>query len=249
MTDSNDNALVITDIQRPAPVAPRSVYSDVAALEAAQRIGNALCSSAMVPQHFRGPENMANVLYAIEMAKNVGLSVISVMQGLYMVQGKPSWSSQAMIAMVNGCGRFSALRFDLKGEGTNLSCRAFATEKATGETLDGPEVTWAMAEAEGWTRKSGSKWRTMPALMIRYRAAAFWARLYVPEMLMGFMTAEEAEDIQVARVSTELDAASFLKDDTKATSSGRQGVEVQAAETLKTKNFQPKGGSGTDPLD
>ena len=224
MTDSNDNALVITDIQRPAPVAQRSVYSDVDALADAQRIGNALCSSAMVPEHFQGAQNMANVLWAIEMAKNIGVSVISVMQSLYIVHGKPNWSSQAMIAMVNGCGRFSALRFDLQGEGTSLSCRAFATEKTTGETLEGPEVTWAMAEAEGWTRKSGSKWRTMPQLMIRYRAAAFWARLYVPEMLMGYMTAEEAEDIQVAQVQV-----------------------AQAAQPAPTKQ-EPKAAGAADPL-
>ena len=242
MTDSNDNALVITDIQRPAPAAPRSVYSDVAALEAAQRIGNALCSSAMVPEHFQGAQNMANVLWAIEMAKNIGVSVISVMQSLYIVHGKPNWSSQAMIAMVNGCGRFSALRFDLKGEGTTLSCRAFATEKATSETLDGPEVTWAMAEAEGWTRKSGSKWRTMPALMIRYRAAAFWARLYVPEMLMGYMTAEEAEDIQVAQV--------YEPPAMSQPSPKRREQQVQPAATKEQKTaHQPKGGGGTDPLD
>lgn len=200
MTDTNDSALVIHDVQRAAPTRPRSVYSDIAALEAAQRIGNALCHSDMVPQHFRGKENMGNVLFALEMANKTGLSVISVMQGLYIVQGKPSWSSQAMIAMVNGSGRFSPLRFDLKGSGNTLSCTAFATEKATGEKLVGPEVTWAMAEAEGWTRKGGSKWRTMPELMARYRAAAFWARLYVPEMLMGYMTQEEQEDIQEVEI-------------------------------------------------
>lgn len=256
MTDSNDNALVIHDVQRPAPVAPRSVYSDVAALEAAQRIGNALCASNMVPEHFRGQQNLANVLYALEMANKTGLSVLSVMQGIYIVQGKPSWSSQAMIAMVNGCGRFSALRFDLKGSGNTLSCTAFATEKATGEVLKGPEVTWAMAEAEGWTKKGGSKWRTMPELMARYRAAAFWARLYVPEMLMGYMTQEEVEDIQVARVSTQvdtvsaqIDVASHLKSDAKMPHSEHLGVEVRAGETAETRNPQPKGDSGIDPLD
>lgn len=248
MTDSNDNALVIHDVQRPAPVAPRSVYSDVAALEAAQRIGNALCASNMVPEHFRGQQNLANVLYALEMANKTGMSVLSVMQGIYIVQGKPSWSSQAMIAMVNGCGRFSALRFDLKGSGNTLSCAAFATEKATGEVLTGPEVTWAMAEAEGWTRKGGSKWRTMPELMARYRAAAFWARLYVPEMLMGYMTQEEAEDIEVASVSTQVDAASHLKNDTSVSHFETQDVEARA-ESSETRHPQPKGDSGTDPLD
>ena len=47
----------------------------------------------------------------------------------------------------------------------------------------------------------------MPELMITYRAAAFWARVYVPEMLMGFMTQEENEDIAQVEIRTENVAA------------------------------------------
>jgi len=106
-----------------------------------------------------------------------------------------------------------------------------------------------MAEAEGWTKKGGSKWRTMPELMARYRAAAFWARLYVPEMLMGYMTQEEVEDIEVARVTTEADVASPLKNDTKMSHFGDSQVGVEAGNTTETRNPQPKGDSGIDPLD
>ena len=87
-TDSNDNALVITDIQRPAPVAPRSVYSDVAALE--ERSALVTHSAAARWCRALSGQNMANVLYAIEMAKNVGLSVISVMQGSTWCRGSPA---------------------------------------------------------------------------------------------------------------------------------------------------------------
>jgi hypothetical protein len=52
-----------------------------------------------------------------------------------------------------------------------------------------------MAKAEGWSTKAGSKWITMPELMLRYRAAAFFARLYAPDITLGMMTAEEARDI------------------------------------------------------
>ena len=52
-----------------------------------------------------------------------------------------------------------------------------------------------MAKKEGWYSKSGSKWQTMPELMLAYRASAFFARVHVPEALMGISTAEENEDI------------------------------------------------------
>ena len=52
-----------------------------------------------------------------------------------------------------------------------------------------------MAKAEGWLQKQGSKWQTMPDLMLRYRAAAFFARQYAPELTMGMHTAEEVADV------------------------------------------------------
>jgi hypothetical protein len=60
-----------------------------------------------------------------------------------------------------------------------------------------------MADKEGWTKKPGSKWLSMPNQMLRYRAAAFWQRAYCPEISMGLMTAEEAEDIEYAQIVSE----------------------------------------------
>jgi hypothetical protein len=103
--------------------------------------------------------------------------------------------------MVNGCGRFSPLRYEISGKGDTLACTAVATELATGEELRGPEVSMAMAKREGWATKAGSKWATMPELMIRYRSAAFWGRLYIPELLVGIQTQEEVLDVEPVTVS------------------------------------------------
>jgi hypothetical protein len=62
----------------------------------------------------------------------------------------------------------------------------------------------AMAKKEGWATKAGSKWATMPDLMIRYRAAAFWGRLYASDLLLGLQTQDEAIEIQPVTVKTEL---------------------------------------------
>jgi hypothetical protein len=55
-----------------------------------------------------------------------------------------------------------------------------------------------MSRKEGWYAKTGSKWQTMPELMLRYRSATFFGRLYAPEILMGMQTSEEVQDIQRA---------------------------------------------------
>ena len=52
-----------------------------------------------------------------------------------------------------------------------------------------------MAKAEGWYGKKGSKWVTMPELMLRYRSATFLIRTTAPEIALGFQTTEEWRDV------------------------------------------------------
>lgn len=80
----------------------------------------------------------------------------------------------------------------------NIECVAYATELASGEVLESDPITIETAIKEGWYIKSGSKWVTMPSLMLTYRAAAFWQRMYCPEISMGFLTKEEADDVHDA---------------------------------------------------
>jgi len=177
------------------------VFTGIQQFENAQRIAKALASSALVPKEYQGQQGLANVLVAMEIAGRMNLSPLQVIQNLFVIHGRPSWSSQFIIAMINGCGRFTPLDYNVSGEGDSLSCFAYATEIATGKELRGPVVTMAMAKREGWATKSGSKWQTMPDLMIRYRAAAFWGRLYVPEFLVGMKTQEEVVDIEEVQVT------------------------------------------------
>ena len=158
--------------------------------EQAQRQAKALSASDLVPQQYKG--NVANTLVALEIANRIGASPLMVMQNLHIIHGRPSWSSTFVIAAINGSGKFTALRFvgDL-----SKGIKAVATEKATGQTVEGPTVTMEMAKAEGWLNKAGSKWQTMPELMMRYRAAAFFGRLYAPEITMGMHSVEEVVDI------------------------------------------------------
>ena len=160
-----------------------------AQFEHAQRIAKVLSSSDLVPTQYKN--NVANTLVALEMANRMGASPLMVMQNLHIIHGRPSWGSSFIIASLNSCGRFTTLRF----QGDANKCKAVATDKATGEVLEGPTVSLEMAKAEGWLDKAGSKWKTMPELMLKYRAAAFFGRLYAPEVLMGMQTSEEVIDI------------------------------------------------------
>jgi hypothetical protein len=181
-----------------------SVFSDMQAFEDAQRRAKALASSTLIPPQFQGQQGFANCLVALEIANRMRMSPFVVMQNLHIIHGRPSWSSSFIIAMVNCCGRFSPLRFELSGQGDSLACYAVAKDLASGQELKGFIITMAMAKKEGWATKSGSKWATMPELMIRYRAAAFWGRLYASDLLLGLQTQEEAIDVQQVTVRADV---------------------------------------------
>lgn len=200
-----------------------------------QRGAALLANSTIVPSAYRSkiekksreggtqitdnPAAVSNCVVALNMAQRMGADPLMIMQNLYIVEGRPAWSSQYIIASINACGKYSPLRFDIQDVGEreveytvtkwvnrqpheekkkvtiqDRCCIAWAIEKATGERLDSPPVTMEMAVAEGWYGKNGSKWQTMPEVMLRYRAASFFGKLYAPELLMGIQTAEEVHD-------------------------------------------------------
>jgi hypothetical protein len=210
-------------------------FSNLASFEFMQRTAVMFSESTMVPAAYqstvtkgfgdnataeRNPAATANCMIALDMAQRMNANPLMIMQNLHIIEGRPSWSSQFIIAAINNCGKFSPLRFDLEWLDEmdvtfstfswvdrkkvekkitvrikNARCIAWATEKETGQRLESAPVTMEMAVNEGWFGKNGSKWKSMPDLMMRYRSAAFFGRIYAPELLMGLPSAEETIDV------------------------------------------------------
>ena len=183
-----------------APVTPAaglSVWNDSNMFAAAAKAAKVLAQSDLVPEGtYKGKP--ANCLIALDMANRMGMSPLNVMQNLYIVKGKPGWSGQFCIAATNASGKFTPLEFVqlLNDDGTTKGYYAQATNIVTGKICTGAPVTWDMVKSEGWFDKPGSKWKTMPDQMFRYRAAAFFVRTFCPEVLNGLQTVEELKDVR-----------------------------------------------------
>lgn len=174
------------------------IGQQVKQFEVQQRMAQMYATSTIVPKTYSG--NLGNCVIALDMAMRMQANPLMVMQNLYVVHGNPAFSSKFLIATINASGRFTPLRYEFRGkEGTDgYACRCLAYEawdKEHKEPLYGDWVSIDMAKKEGWFSKDGSKWQSMPNQMLRYRAAAFWQRVYCPEISMGLMTSEEAEDV------------------------------------------------------
>lgn len=171
------------------------VFSSAENFQEIYNVGKMFASSTLVPQSYQGKPMDCTI--AVDMANRMGVSPMMVMQNLYVVKGKPSWSGQACMSMIRANKEFKNIRViytGVKGEDT-WGCYIQAEHRESGEIIKGTEVTIKMAKEEEWYGKTGSKWKTMPEQMLAYRAAAFFARVYIPNSLMGLYVEGEAEDI------------------------------------------------------
>ena len=151
--------------------------------------------STLVPSAFQNKP--ANCFMALDLSYRLNLPVNMVMEGLYVVSGRPAWESKFLSAISNASGKFTRIYHTMTGTKgqDDWGCIAYFTELSTGKKLDGPEVTIQMAKDEGWYGKPGSKWKTMPEIMLRYRAASFLIKTTAPELMCGFQTRDEREDM------------------------------------------------------
>lgn len=216
-------------------------YQAQKAFEIQQRMAQMYVQSTIVPDTYRG--NIGNCVIAIDMAQRMHANPLMVMQNLYIVHGNPAWSSKFLISCINMSGRFTPLRYQFVGKrGTQqYACRAYAYEKSDKEhkeALCSVWITMDMAEKEGWTKKSGSKWLTMPDQMLIYRAAAFWSRAYAPEISMGFLTKEEAEDTDYVEI-TDVPVVQPQSDDIPA-------PKIEDAPVVDTKEAAPAKAAGQE---
>ena len=168
------------------------IYSSSDTFQLAYQMAKGLSQSTLVPQQFQN--NPANCLIAIEQSNRLNISPMAVMQNLYIVQGKPSFSSSFIIGLINASGKYDMeLQFDEEEkDGKPYACTCW-TEK-DGRKVTGIKITMDMAEKEGWSKKNGSKWITIPQVMLRYRAASFFARMNCPELSIGLYSKEELDD-------------------------------------------------------
>jgi len=171
-------------------IADTSLFFNAARFELAQRVAKVFATSDMVPQQFQG--NIGNCLIALNLAERMKCDPFMLLQNMYIVHGKPGIEAKLAIALVNSTGKFSPLQY--KYNDPKNACYAHARRTGTNEECRGTTVSIAMAKAEGWFSKKGSKWQTMPELMLMYRSAMFFARAYCPEALLVMQSREELYD-------------------------------------------------------
>lgn len=197
-TQNTETAIATTEPEKALSVASgnKTMWNDAELMKLSFQTAKILASTTAMPDRYKNKPG--DCLILVDLSNRMGVSPIAVAQWSQVIKGNFTWAGQACKALIDGCGKYKNSTYEMFGEpGTDeRGCVLTAVKRSTGEIIRGPEVTMKMAKAEGWYDKSGSKWQTMPELMLRYRAAAFFARTECPEALMGFYTSEEMNDIK-----------------------------------------------------
>ena len=176
------------------------ITAEVQRFELEQRKAKAFSLSAFFPRHLmgQGPNgaqiSVANATIVYDIAYRMNLSPLEVAQSIFIIQGKPSFETKFLVARLNTSGLLKGrLNTIVSKDGQSAYCEAIDAQ--TGAVLRGTTITMEMAKREGWLGKNGSKWQTMPTLMLKYRAQSFFINEFFPEVRLGLRTKEEVQDI------------------------------------------------------
>lgn len=197
--ENKDNLPVVQDAGKGEVTI--NFFANEANFNLGQRMAKVFASSNLVPAQYQN--NIGNVMIAMNMSQRMGADPLMVMQNLVIVHNQPTFEAKFAIACFNATGKYTPIRYEEIGERGKDSwgMYAYAIDKATGDVLKGPEITIALAKAEGWYNQN-PKWRNVPQLMLRYRAASWFIRTTDPGVMMGFQTSDEVEDVDYVEVPT-----------------------------------------------
>lgn len=166
-----------------------------------QRMAKVFATSNLVPPQYQN--NIGNCMIGLNMASRMKADPLMVYQNLVVVHGTPTFEAKFAIACFNATGKYTPIRYQEIGEEgkDSYGMYAYCIDKATGDVLKGPKITIKLTKDEGWYARN-TKWKTIPDLMLRYRAASWLIRTTDPGVMLGFQTKEEVEDVDYVELPT-----------------------------------------------
>lgn len=145
------------------------------------RFAKALADGNLLPRSYQ--KNPANILYAMEYARTLGITPVAAMMGVHVIDGKPTASSALISALVRRAGH----KLRVTGNGTSAT--------ATITRADDPDftftATWDLDRAKIANLTGKAVWKNYPAAMLKARAITEVARDACQEALFGLLYTPE----------------------------------------------------------
>ena len=166
----------------PRPIVPKS-------LSEAYRIAQAVCAAKMAPKGLETPEAcMIAIMHGLE----VGLSPLSALQRIAVINGRPTLWGDGALALVKASGLCEAIEEWIEGDDDDPSSWMAICNLIRKHDPVPVERRFSSADAKRaklWG-KSGP-WSDYPKRMLQMRARAFALRDAFPDVLGGLYLTEE----------------------------------------------------------
>lgn len=174
-----------TPAQTAGTQALQNLQQQAQAMGNAMQIAEAMCSTEMVPKHFRNKpaDGAAAILYGAEL----GLNAIQSLQQIMVINGKPGIETRTAVAL-------------LKRHGHRIETLEATPESVTvqGTAPDGTteQSTWTMDRAKRAGYTSNKLYQQIPEQMLYAKAAMEVARKIAPDVLSGIAYSTEELQLQ-----------------------------------------------------
>jgi len=146
-----------------------------------------IAKSDLAPKDYK--DKPGNVLIAMQMGLEVGLSPMQAIQNIAVINGRPSIWGDSMLALCQNHPDFESINENESSDKVGV-----CVVKRRGMEAQRREFTVDMAQKAGLWGKQGP-WQTAPARMLKLRARAFALRDTFADALRGLQSAEEQRDI------------------------------------------------------
>lgn len=181
----------VSNNYRPAPfvIAPTNMME-------AMEYSKLIASSCFCPKDMKGKPG--DVLVAVQMGAEIGLSPIQALQNIAVINGRPCVWGDAALAVVIGSSHYVSHRewFEGSVEKGNLTAHCGVTRKGSEEYVRSFSMDDAK-KANLWSKPG--VWQQYPSRMLQMRARAFAIRDKFADALKGIHVREEVEDYNLDR--------------------------------------------------
>lgn len=158
--------------------------------EQALTFANYMADSDMVPKDFKGKPG--NCLIAMQWGFEVGLKPLQALQGIAVINGRPSIWGDALLSLVLSSPVCKDVIETYEGSGDDF--KAVCIAQRHGRADKRAEFSIRDAKAAGLFGKQGP-WQQYRDRMLKQRARAFALRDQFADVIKGLSVAEESMDI------------------------------------------------------
>lgn len=175
-----------------------SSFLNPQSFEQAERYAEIISKSSLCPTAFKGKPG--DVMVAIMMGAEVGLSPMQAIQNIAVINGRPSLWGDAALAVVRVHPSCQSVREWIEGTIEDGKVTAYCAVIRKGQQEEVRHFTMEMAKKAGLWSKAGV-WNQYPLRMLQMRARGFAIRDTFPDALRGLHLAEESQDFIDVEVS------------------------------------------------